>query len=164
MLLERGVDVNAKAQDGRVPLSSAVRNGFPAVVQMLLAKGADANVEAGGLWLLHTAVMGDAHSSRFVEFTEILRMLLDSGADTAVKSQPGESHLCIPGSTPLHVAASLGARAMVEVLLDKGAAIDCRTATGDTPLHLAACPPHPRAWSPSELVRQAPVVELLIAR
>ncbi|XP_028408173.1 ankyrin repeat and LEM domain-containing protein 1-like [Dendronephthya gigantea] len=51
------------------------------------------------------------------------------------------------GITCLHVAAGLEDNAILECLLDHGAAVNCRTSEGLTPLHIAAM------WGRSEQVR-----------
>jgi ankyrin repeat protein len=47
------------------------------------------------------------------------------------------------GETPLHVAAIYGQGAVVQVLLDGGAAVDAVDACGCTALHLAVQQDHP---------------------
>ena len=46
--LEAGADVNAKGRDGRTPLHDAALRGQTEIVEQLIAKGADVNVNAKG--------------------------------------------------------------------------------------------------------------------
>jgi len=45
MLIERGIDVNAKQEGGFTPLQAAAQNGQLELIDLLLAYGADANVQ-----------------------------------------------------------------------------------------------------------------------
>lgn len=45
LLIERGLDVNAKAENGYTPLMTAASVGIPAVVTLLIEKGADVNAK-----------------------------------------------------------------------------------------------------------------------
>lgn len=59
----------------------------------------------------------------------VAKFLLDNGASINRSSS---------GSTPLHLAAGRGHKAMVELLVGRGADLEAHDATGATPLHLAA--------------------------
>ena len=84
--------------------------------------------------------------------TNVLRMLLDAGADALVAD--GETR------TALHVVALAGHGLCVKALLDAGADPEGRDASGKTPLGLAeagaclpVCPPAPPPLLPSTLRR-----------
>jgi len=70
-------------------------------------------------------------------------VLLASKADVNAKGNNG--------TTPLHEAAGIGSKDVVELLLAKGADVNARDGEGDTPLHRAAAAGH------------KDVVELLLA-
>lgn len=72
-LLARGVDVNARSNNGSTPLMTAVQTGQGEIVRLLLSKGADATVKAanGGTALALSLKRGDA---------AITQALKDAGA------------------------------------------------------------------------------------
>lgn len=72
-LLARGVDVNARSNNGSTPLMTAVQSGQGEIVRLLLSKGADANVRAanGSTALALSLKRGDA---------AIAQTLKDAGA------------------------------------------------------------------------------------
>jgi serine/threonine-protein phosphatase 6 regulatory ankyrin repeat subunit B len=68
-LLERGADVNARADDGTTPLIAAAQRGLVGVGEMLLARGADMelrNKAEQNAWLL-------AAMNSHLDFVELLR-------------------------------------------------------------------------------------------
>jgi ankyrin repeat protein len=72
----------------------------------------------------------------------MVAVLLDAGADPNAKAQVGhqgarsESKVQV-GWTALHVAAAMGADAVIPTLVSRGADLNARDAAGKTPLHLA---------------------------
>ena len=129
LLLDRGAAgvVNVKDGFGNAPLHACLARGLQgthAVVELLLAAGADVN--AADEWHcrtpLHVAAAGRAGA-------EVMRALLDAGA--AVEAEDDE------GRRPLHLAAQRGHMDGVAVLLGRGADVRARDADGATPLHLA---------------------------
>ena len=91
---------------GWTPLLSAAFNGDAALVEAIVALGADVNVTDS---LGQTPVHFGAGSRNN---TRILEILLDAGAEVPL--------LTIELETPLHYAARLGRRACVEFLLTHG--------------------------------------------
>ena len=78
LLLAYGSDVNARSDEGRTPLLiAAKRNGSAEVVKLLLEKGANPSVKAGGL-LGPVTPLGQA---MYAGDETVFRLLLDKGAD-----------------------------------------------------------------------------------
>jgi ankyrin repeat protein len=112
LLLERGAAVNARDKWGRTPLLSAAGRRFEAAARVLLKNGADVNAaNAKGETPLHKAARAPPWGD-----LEMVRLLLDHGALMNVKDGNGD--------TPLWMAAGIGGEAVVQLLLDRGAAID----------------------------------------
>ena len=77
-LVEKGADVNAKAEDGATPLIIAVGRGDPKVVKALLDNGADANAKDknGRTALMRASFFALGSSSH----QEIKDLLIKAGA------------------------------------------------------------------------------------
>lgn len=119
---------NAFAADGFTPLGLASYFGQPAVVDLLLAGGADPNLAARNAMRvapIHSAV---ANQDAAVALT-ITTALLAHSAEVNV-AQEG-------GYTPLHETAFHGDPALTELLLRHGADPRAQTSEGVTPLALA---------------------------
>ena len=112
--------------DGEKQLQDATENGDFTKVQQLLIAGVPADTRSPGLgWSpLHSAVAACGHSS-------IVKILLEHGAVPELKGT-------FSGTTPLHMAADGGNVTCIQLLLDKGADINCRNFVGFSPLHFAA--------------------------
>ena len=109
MLIEHGVDVNLKDNDGMTALMWAAREGHIDTVAMLIDKGADVNAKDNkGFAALTWAAM----FSR----TDIEALLIDKGADVNAKE--------VNGMTDLMNAAKYGHTDMAAMLSDKGADIN----------------------------------------
>lgn len=140
-LLDRGVDVNAKDNEGRTPLSEAVFNERTEVTTVLLAKGADAfSMKSDGqtpfnlsrnhkevadlidqeIQLLDLARNGD---------TKALKEALDKGRYVNFKDSTGR--------TPLTEAIWNNHADAVKLLLERGADPKVRKVDGATALELA---------------------------
>lgn len=103
------------------PLLRAIVSDDVMKTGLLLAGGADPNVDWGALSALHIAVnQGNAR---------IIRLLLGKGAQVNAGS-PG-------GVTPLMTAARAGQVEIVQLLLDHKADVDAITTEGETPLIVA---------------------------
>lgn len=113
-------------------LGRAAKEGDIKEVEALLSRGANVNeVVTPGLSPLHEALFNNAPS-------DIIRLLLDNGADVNMKScGDGWATLC-NCMRPLHIAACKGNVAMVKLLVDRGAEINGIDQQGYTPLARAA--------------------------
>jgi ankyrin repeat protein len=123
-LLGFGPDINSRRQDGKTPLINAISRGRPEIARLLIENGADVNAtDAEGSPPVYWAVnKGQA---------DIAEMLLSRGASTDFVGKDR-------GRTLLHTAALQGHTGMVEILLDKDAAVDAKDNDGKTPLNHAA--------------------------
>ncbi len=119
--------VNAMAGDGFFPLGLAAFFKRSEAVRALLALGADVHPASrdGAFTALHSAVAGDESSAA----KDIVRLLLDGGADPNARSASG--------GTPLHTAAFTGSVAVLQLLLAAGADPSATDAKGQTPLDVA---------------------------
>ncbi len=124
LLLERGVDVDARDADGNTALHRASSKDGHAVARFLLAKGADVNAGLGKYTPLCTAVCVDSR--------EIVEFLLSKGADINAGNGP---------VTPLHEAARGRDINLVEFLIARGADVNAGIETGKTPLFRAIYSP-----------------------
>ena len=155
--LEAGADVESTDYFLGTPLHVAVVEGKPAMVRLLIDKGArvDALSEVEGRTALHLAAeLGDV---------DMLALLLAKGADLAARDRTGKAaihlatiaghaeiirHLLKAGSapdmrepgenmTPLLLASLHGKIRIVRILVEAGADIEAAGATGRTPFFFA---------------------------
>ena len=111
----------------RTLLHFACAAGCVEVVSSLLRIGADPNTQDRGG---HTPLYCVGNECASETGPSIVRMLVRAGAD--VNASTG-----VTRATALHMAARRGYTAVIEALLDCGAAIEARDAKGDTPLQRA---------------------------
>ena len=166
--------ISGAALSSDTALVEAARRGQAAVVESLLANGADVNAAQGdGITALHAAAEnGHADvtsllisaaaeleaATRIGQYTalhlasrrghgRVVELLADAGADVDVATSNS-------GVTPLHLAAAaVGGEAAVVTLLDHGAAVDALEASaGQTPLMFAAA--YDRAAAVGELLKR----------
>jgi hypothetical protein len=118
LLLERGVDVNAREKDGWTSLHWAAFKGRVEVAQLLLDHGANANMETeAGETALHIVSRGEYDSQE--QGVGIARLLLERGVDVNAREKDGW--------TSLHLAAFKGRVEVAQVLLDHGANANMET-------------------------------------
>lgn len=136
-LVSNGADVNAKDHLGFTPLLWASTNKHKEIVGFLISKGAELNVQAGGLTpIMRATVFGHK---------DIVDLLLSRGADINAKSN-GD------GRTALMLAMDEDTMDIAELLILKGADVSIRSLLGITPLIDSLNSHHPE------------IAKLLIAR
>lgn len=126
-LLDAKATVDSLDGFNKTPLDHAVLEGNSEICQMLLDAGADPNP----LGRICNPLLFDAVNKDYVV---IVTKLLKAGADVNTVIDLGP----VAGPTLLHVAAEMGRKALVTVLLEAGAQVNPRIMTGATPLHQAA--------------------------
>lgn len=122
-LLASGAALNARTPAGDTALHLPCAAGDAKVVEVLLSKGASADVRNATLRTpRHAAVAGRA-------FPGIVTLLLDAGAHTSPRD--------VEGATPLHLIRETRTQDALSLLLDAGADPFAASRKGDTPLHRA---------------------------
>lgn len=129
MLLDSGVEINTRDEDGRTILHHAAENLNKELVELLLERGAlpDAS-DSEGETPLHLLVVSPDTDSRGKR-EEVARLLLDRGADANSRNRAG--------MTPLHCAAKGTSTKMLDILIDGGAALNVTDYQGRSPFDLA---------------------------
>ncbi|XP_059176229.1 ankyrin-1-like [Physella acuta] len=112
------IDINGHYWEGQTMLMKAVQTNAINIVKALIEKGANINhADLKGNTALHFAYGGKS---------EIISLLLASGAKVDVKNSENE--------TPLHVAANTSDTEMMSILIDAKANINCLDNDKKTPL------------------------------
>ena len=140
ILVDRGASATAKDSNGSTPLHLASCHRKLEFVRFILDHGADvAARDKEGLTPLHHAfgprylVRAGKYDQRITslswERVEVIRFLVDRGADAAAQDNNG--------LTPLHLASSWGDVDLACLLVERGADVTAQSMHGLTPLHLA---------------------------
>ncbi|XVF29989.1 hypothetical protein REPUB_Repub16aG0018900 [Reevesia pubescens] len=143
MLVESGVDKNAKSNDGRTALYIAAANRNRSMVEMLIEMDADPTIsdDRGRSALDVARDKGDEEMVEIMERGEEvltaarcgnmmrLQSLLKHGAAVNFQDQ-----YCL---TALHAAAIKGHKDVILVLVESGSDLECQDNEGHTALHLA---------------------------
>ena len=127
---------------GDLALNAAAFHGHWRLCEFLVEHGADVNAALPdtGETPLHAALC----TADRVAHDLVLRVLLAHGADPNRATKPGVEtggfmrDARTKGETPLHRAAAFGSEETIQLLLDRGAAIDAKDMNGDTPLSWAS--------------------------
>lgn len=123
--IKAGAQLNKPRADGSLPLAWAAETQNPAVVKLLLDKGAKPDAAASESTSFSPLVVacqrGDA---------AIVAALLDAGAQV--------NRVASTGVSPLALCAAHSSTVIVKRLLDLGAQVDAADSTGQTPLMWAA--------------------------
>jgi len=129
-LLSRGADPNLAGRSGVSPLAAAAFRGNDRIVEQLLARGADPDhVDATGKPpIVYAAARG---------FQLVVRRLLDAGVDPKARYGNDLTALMWAAGHEDGVGAT-AAVAVVEILIERGAAIDAADNRGRTALMIAA--------------------------
>jgi ankyrin repeat protein len=133
-LLRKRPEALTEARDSvRGPLQAAAAVGSRDIVELLLARGVDpAGIDGWGQSALHVAAL---HGH-----VDLVRRLLERGVDVNLRAgrATAEQVPSRPGATSVHFACGAGQLAVLEVLLEKGAAWDAVDERGLTALHEVA--------------------------
>jgi ankyrin repeat protein len=126
LMLQKGIDVNAKDQYGMSFLGFALKYGKNDIVELLLTRGADLpspRKDKKGSGALHNAAMDG--------YEMMTKMLLANGDNVDEKDEIYEF-------TALHYAARFGNKGVAEVLIANGADIKAKDKWDYQPIHWAA--------------------------
>ena len=129
LLLDSGVDINARNRRGATPIHWAIHD--EAKVRFLISRGAQVNARQveGRTPLFLAASMGNGNA--------IVRLLLEHGADPSVATANGQ--------TPLMAAAVRGDVETIGALIERKVDVNTKNGAGETALLLASANGNPRA-------------------
>ena len=121
--LMRFADVNAKDEDGRMPLHVAASRGHTEIAELLIARGADINAAyelptaalqgSSSMGLMFLPCGTPLHMAAEQGHTEIAGLLIAKGADVNATDKWGK--------TPLAIAVEIGHKDVVDLLRKHGA-------------------------------------------
>lgn len=146
-LLARGADPSARMKRnpesgslvspvGATPLLLAAASSDAALVRLLLESGANPGIatEKNTTALMLAAGVGRSEDRLPLDDTgalEVVRILVEHGAQVGMANQDDTQ-------TALHGAARIGANAIIQYLVERGAKLDVMDSMGQTPLSLAS--------------------------
>jgi ankyrin repeat protein len=156
-LLDHGADPNARLQKGSptkqmrsghaldhrlagaTPFVLAACSGNLDVMKLLVSKGADPSIPVlDG----RTAIMAIAgRGTQTQQGAKIPETRAVAAVKLAIQLGTPVDHADSNGDTALHIAATRRRDAIVQALIDSGAALDIRNQQGETPLAAALKPP-----------------------
>ena len=112
------LDLEAGLAEEAKPMFEAAMRGASAAVALLLQRGADPNVVIAGNsgWRpLHRTIRHPRSIAWSADHVAVIELLLQAGADASARAG---------GFTPLGSAAQVGNREVVDLLLNRGVAVD----------------------------------------
>lgn len=112
-LLAKGVDPNLPVRPSAWPIHYAVLRNKKPIVKLLIAAGADLNVQSGTKRILSDGRRTPLHLAVNNDSAEVLGLLLKAGADTTLRNGAGQ--------TPLYVALRTRSVACCRLLAEAGA-------------------------------------------
>jgi ankyrin repeat protein/outer membrane protein assembly factor BamB len=121
-LLDKGVDVNVRNDDGNTALIEAVNDGNVELVKMLLQAGANPNLKNDSGTALHLIL--NPYYAKVKG--EIIKLLLDAGADFNLKN--------VNWYTPVELAHNFGDSGSVRLFVERGASAP-KTTTFSEAIH-----------------------------
>ncbi|MFC3196244.1 ankyrin repeat domain-containing protein [Parapedobacter deserti] len=124
-VLNRADLIDAVSEHGFTPLGVATHFGNEDIVRLLLANGADPNIQSQNgynVYPLHAAIGSG--------FDSIAKMLIEAGAEVNVLQSSRTS--------PLHLASQNGNIDLIILLLENGALLEIKNDMGKTASDLAA--------------------------
>jgi uncharacterized protein len=124
VLLEHGADPKAVDATGKGPICYAGGRGFTGVVRILLAHGVDVNTRYGNDLTALMWAAGHADGAGTSDVKDLMTLLIDRGAKLNEQDNRGRSALMI--------AAGLGHKTAVDLLLARGADKTLRDHDGKT--------------------------------
>lgn len=128
LLVTKKANPNACEEYGRTPMELAVRKGSAAALQLLIAAGADTQMNYEDGTLLHVAA-ARGHMAVADLLAKTYPYMISAEDDRR--------------NTPLHTAAHAGYAEMVTFLIDNGANPALKNKENRTPLYLAQKQSHP---------------------
>ena len=157
LLLDAGAPIDGPDKDGATALHQATTTGNAAALELLLARGADVNARSGDRRTALMLAPSPAEVRRLWEAgaeleaadtagstplitaarrgeSEVVRALLEIGADVGATTDRGASALHIAAEQPSWRPVP----ELIDLLVEAGAEIDEETDEGLTPLHSAA--------------------------
>ena len=128
LLLQKGAMVNARDKRGLTPLVTFATSGGSdiEIPKVLLAAGADPNIEAGKELDNNSALQYAAQTGNF----ELAKMLIAAHADL--------NHGGFDGESALYLAAESNHPEIARLLIANGADVNLKSTTGWRPLDAAA--------------------------
>jgi ankyrin repeat protein len=149
LLLDRGASLEAKDGYNLTALTCARLTGQQRTVKLLLARGANGEERPAS----HCNETTLLHGAASVGDVEMVRLLLDQGAEVDAKDGFGKTPL-------LHAAACGHANRLplVSLLLERGADVNTKDVGGRTALHIVMMWSNWELWSDT----RAPLVSLLL--
>lgn len=120
VLPDAGAHADAPSASGMTPMEATIISGQAASVCLLLERGGDLHTLAKKTYLLPAAALTEDFQAGTVLVGILIRHDYDSNAKTN-------------GDTALHIAAELGNKSLVNLLLNSGARLDIPNHRGETP-------------------------------